>query len=777
MAIIDEISGLTSATNDLLNAVNTSKAILDSKVALATVATATVTAAQSVVDAGTTILAAVPAAQTAATQAQQSMLSLYGPSTTRTGKSTAPITGSGALSVGTFLAETPAPATTTALSQLVVFARALGNVTIRRYSKSGNVVTELANTVLAVNILGLQTLTVNMEWGPNEFMAIEAPGVLSYVSGGNTPGQRCWIVSSGVVGTLQTTNLEIAPVWATLVQTVTSSTFADLQSKANAVDTVAAATQALRGDTVVHTGVSGSPMDGSAFTASEFLLESPAPAGANSIAGITIFAKTAGTVTIRRRLKVSNIMQPTVATYTFSVTSGLQTFGVGTPVTPGEYLTIQAQGIATFTSGVTSGAGGNSVNADGTLVGIGSNTLQVAVNWTVPAQIVTATAFTALDARVSAQVALIPPRAMPTASTAPTFSDKRTLTSWRAALSRIKATSAGAKASILLTGDSWADYPAIPRGFTTVLQGLHGNAGNGYISFYGDQGTQEHHQNASLNVTKANWTTYDAASGVTAPTFGCSLDGECISTTGTTATLTVAGWSDSNLDIYYSQQSTGAFRYRVDAGTWSSPVTATGVGGIGTASIAGLSNTSHTLDIDTTVNNGGTVALFALNAYNSAATGVLIHKAGNAGITGKQFGDIIAPANIMPMAAKLLPHIVCIWLGTNDYRTAGNTPTTLVAGVRAMIAAYRAADPTVGIIVCAPARTNGTASSGSPLLAFRDAIYAMCIADGIEFYNDYDMFADWSVENTAGMFADALHKNDLGGLRTAHGVSNALLTL
>jgi hypothetical protein len=69
MSIESSVADLTFATNNLVNAVNTSKATLDAKVALATLATQTVADAQAVVTAGSTILSSVATAQTAAAQA------------------------------------------------------------------------------------------------------------------------------------------------------------------------------------------------------------------------------------------------------------------------------------------------------------------------------------------------------------------------------------------------------------------------------------------------------------------------------------------------------------------------------------------------------------------------------------------------------------------------------------------------------------------------------------------------------------------------------------
>lgn len=359
-----------------------------------------------------------------------------------------------------------------------------------------------------------------------------------------------------------------------------------------------------------------------------------------------------------------------------------------------------------------------------------------------------------------------------TSAVAPSYTDGRSLYDWKAALARVLGGVSAAKAALLLTGDSWTEYPAIPRGFATVLHALYGKAGNGFVGIMSNNSLQRH-QNAAITMTAANWTDYDASTGAAVPAFGCALDGNAKSTTGTTATLSLTGWNDTDAKIYYSQQGTGSFRWRIDGGSYTT-VTATGGGGLGIVTLSGLGTGTHTLDIDTTVNGGGTVALFGFNTYNSAGTGVLIHKCGNAGAVGANLA-LFASTYITPMATDLAPNAVIGIASTNDYRFGGNPPSTLIAAYGSLVTSYRAANANCGFIFGAPARSNGTVVT--PQSDYRDAIYQFAIANGHEFYNDQDLFGPYAAENTAGMWVDALHKNDVGGLRTAHGVNNSLLRL
>lgn len=353
------------------------------------------------------------------------------------------------------------------------------------------------------------------------------------------------------------------------------------------------------------------------------------------------------------------------------------------------------------------------------------------------------------------------PTVAPVSAKAPVRTDGRSLTAWRAKAAR-KLSGTSTLLNVLMTGDSWAEYPAIPEQFAALLHATYGKAGDGFISVNNASTTNAltSHHSRTVTVTKANWTTYDASGGVAPGAFGCALDGQAISTTGTTATLTIAGWTATDFKLFYAK-GTGSFRYRLDGGAWTT-ITGDGSNTLGVVTLSGLSATSHSIEIDTTVNGGGTVAILGGAAWNSAGTGVILSKAGNAGAVASNM-SLFAASYITPIASELAPDLVYVIMGTNDCRTSGATPALMVTAYGQMVTAYRAANPNCGFVFVCPPRNGGTIIT--ELSFYRDAVYDFCISNGHEFLNWYDQCGTYA--NESANWVDTLHRNAAGGYQHA----------
>lgn len=354
---------------------------------------------------------------------------------------------------------------------------------------------------------------------------------------------------------------------------------------------------------------------------------------------------------------------------------------------------------------------------------------------------------TALDSRF-VQISSVPAPILPVAT------DAKSLFAWKARIANLQQNSTGIL-KLLITGDSWTEYLAIPQQLANVLRSKFGQSGYGWISL----GSTSMLDGAS--ITRSGWSVYDASTGAL-PTSGCGIDGKALQATGVTATLTVGNCRMDSLHIFYNQGS-GAFRYRVSGGAWQT-VVGTGTGQLGVVTVAGLPDVNHTVDIDL-VGNTGTVTLYGMYATRSAP-GVELIKAGNSGLDASQATNIAS--QIGQFAGVLAPDVVVVCLGTNDYRR-GIPLATYTAGLQAIANAYRRALPRVGFIFIAPGDSNGVALR--PLVEYRDAMHAFCAANGFEFYNHHAEFSTFSHMNALGMWADNLHLNAAGG----RFVSNALL--
>ncbi len=363
----------------------------------------------------------------------------------------------------------------------------------------------------------------------------------------------------------------------------------------------------------------------------------------------------------------------------------------------------------------------------------------------------------ALQAQVvSAAATSFAPRNAPASTALALYSDGRSLYRWKAKLATLKQTNIG-KIRCVFLGDSWAEKTTIPQVMANSLYASYGNGGAGFISV---DSAGDSPINGVTFSKSAGWVLYDASvlNPPTAPANGCGPDGNGISTTLASDTISIGNCVATELRIFYRKTS-GTFRWNVDGSAWTT-VAGDGSNNMGIVTIAGLSNTSHTLNIDTT-GNSDIVSFYGFYGTLTAGNGAEVLKMGNGGITGAGILSYVS-TYVSPVLANLNPDLAFVVLGTNDYRgTAPASPVgTYGNALVAIAAALQAAVPDIGIIFIAPSDTSGTAVT--PLTAYRDAMCAFAIGNGFEFYNLHDEFSNWAEMNALGLFVDTLHLNNNG---------------
>ena len=341
---------------------------------------------------------------------------------------------------------------------------------------------------------------------------------------------------------------------------------------------------------------------------------------------------------------------------------------------------------------------------------------------------------------------------IPSINLAKTSSDSRTLYKYRANASKLRSGSFS-QVKVLTTGDSWTELPPVSQAIADRLYALFGKSADGWV-----------HVNAGTNTLNGitvtligAWSQYDVSATGLAPDHGCGIDGRSIYTTATNARYLINNITCTEVEIFY-QDLDGTFQYRAyDGADWQTVV----CGNTDTTKsvqLTGLAdNTPRIVEVRTTVANTGTVRFHGLYFTRSAASGAIFNKCGNSGAIAQ---NIAVYANqIGYYAAKLDPDVVIIILGTNDYRT-GVTIADYETHLSTIIDAYRAAVPSVGVILLAPAKTNGVATL--PLSSFRDAMSRVAANKSCEFYSLYDEFGSYTDMNALGMFADSFHLNNAG---------------
>jgi lysophospholipase L1-like esterase len=352
-------------------------------------------------------------------------------------------------------------------------------------------------------------------------------------------------------------------------------------------------------------------------------------------------------------------------------------------------------------------------------------------------------------------------REAPLAATKPISSDGRTLFKFKSKLGRVLNNEA-ITPRIMLTGDSWAEYVAIPQAVYNICSSKYAASNSSYISVNG-----QFMLNSATFSKSAGWVLYDASLVSVGPTNGCGPDGQSISTTAADQTINITSQQCTQVNIL-CQNLNGTFRYRIDGGSWVT-ITGTNTGVMQRVTTGTLSDTTHSIDIDTT-GNTGTVAIHGLWCPR-AARGVEIQKCGNAGITGSGITNYYT--QIQQYASFMQPDLIFIILGTNDFRLS-KTILSYTDGMRNMIAQYKAAYAETGIVLVSPARCNATGAL--PTTDFRNAMAALAMELGVEFFNFHDDWDVWAVMNPYGVWVDSLHLNDSGAAALAKSLDKHFLS-
>lgn len=223
-------------------------------------------------------------------------------------------------------------------------------------------------------------------------------------------------------------------------------------------------------------------------------------------------------------------------------------------------------------------------------------------------------------------------------------------------------------------GDSWMEGGSVgmttgplPNGIRTSAQSEYGDAGIGFLKF--QRAITNPDSRVTSYATTGTWSTNGTLTG-----HGPDL---CEVTASAAATIDFTATFD-RIEIHYRQYTTGgSFQFRVDGGGWQSVNTA-GAEAYGKSAITGLSNVSHTVEIDYV---SGTVVLFGAE-MTSGATGCLVYRIGTSGMASTH------PANNAYWTDALTAldlDCIIIHLGTNDI-TTNVTPATYAANLVAAVA-------------------------------------------------------------------------------------------
>lgn len=335
----------------------------------------------------------------------------------------------------------------------------------------------------------------------------------------------------------------------------------------------------------------------------------------------------------------------------------------------------------------------------------------------------------------------------------PIISDGASLRQFKAKAAKLKS-GITQQLRLVMTGDSWTEHKTITNEILTLVRAAFGESGSGWINL----GT-ENNQLDGISLARAGTWAYADLNQVASFPNGSGPDGFTLTSSTAESTITVSNLSKGNQLTVFFGKTDGTFKYSLNGGAEVTVVASSTGSAVQTAtiSIEGASNVVFTMVT-------GTVVFFGMHLRQTSGSGIEVTKLGNGGATGKDYLKI-SPTAQANFSSYLAPDVVVLILGTNDYRLAGNTVQTFKDGISAIIDGYRTSNPNCGFILIAPGNSN--APPLIPLSDFRDAVYEIAKTKQCEFYNMYDDWNTWSVENANGQWADAYHVSKSGAYRIA----------
>lgn len=318
------------------------------------------------------------------------------------------------------------------------------------------------------------------------------------------------------------------------------------------------------------------------------------------------------------------------------------------------------------------------------------------------------------------------------------------LYNWRGQIAKI-AVGATANAVIGLLGDSWVAQNYLWQELRDILQALHGVGGYGYLSAGSGGG------GASVTGT---WTVSDEE----ATSRGIDATHRITTDDSTPATIY---WATTCTDVeihYIAQNNGGSFRYRADAGGWTTVDTNnSGAAAFASATLTGLSNASHTITIEVVTAGSAGITICGIDARITGNNAV-VHRIGNSAAEAVNWSQLDATIWQAELAALDVTTLV-ILLGTNEFQ-ASATPATFKSNLTTIITRARAALPLIDVILFSPGDNGETATY--TMSDYDEAMLEVAQASACTYLSGYRLLPDYDAADDRDLMVDTLHPNENG---------------
>jgi lysophospholipase L1-like esterase len=328
------------------------------------------------------------------------------------------------------------------------------------------------------------------------------------------------------------------------------------------------------------------------------------------------------------------------------------------------------------------------------------------------------------------------------------------LQDWQGRLGALASNTANTQATVVWLGDSWTSQNHITDPLRRSLQDAFGDAGIGYVAF----DSQTAAPAGAVVASAGSWTdtTLSATPGV---------NGNSTKSTdsSTPAAKSVTAAATGFVLHYVLQPGGGQFRYRVDAGAWTTVDTAAIAERFGSATVSGLAQGSHTLTAEVVSGGANGVTLLGADCQKSES-GVRVHRIGHPGAAAENFTNL--DAGLWQSAlAEMKPNVVALMFGTNE-AILGKTPESQKAALRTVISRIKLAAPRADVMIVSPS------DNGQPGTAYRMAQYAaaqreLAREQGAGFVDAFKAMGAYADANARGLYANATHVNAAGGAAIA----------
>ena len=324
-----------------------------------------------------------------------------------------------------------------------------------------------------------------------------------------------------------------------------------------------------------------------------------------------------------------------------------------------------------------------------------------------------------------------------------------------------------------LFGDSWTQgVPSAIRYAQTLSRQLrlkYGNGGGGFYDFSRSNTPDTFMESIDpldANSTRAGTIVYTDQSSTSK---GVNVAHAAFGI-GSTLTLNVTTPHTALVIHYYTDPTFGAFRYRVDGGSWTTVNTAVAADHK-TIALTGLADTTHVVDFEVEATSPAACIILGVDMQRS--TGIRVHKLGNRGLRADQVVAMNATVWQQGLSTLNLDSM-SILLGTND-RTTNVVPSDFYSSMDTVITRALTAIPYLDIALIGASNNQDTRTY--QMIEYNRQLFSLAVFYTAAYLGLEVLFGSTAEVIAKGTFFDSVHPTITGGNMIASYLFDELLDI